>query len=300
MVNGIAFVGAALAANLTLAQALPPDEPIIVEGQKLPTIEQALKTVTDITATVESQLARYTGAVCPKVAGVVPEQAAQLEERMRATAKQVGAAVAGANCEPNLLLAVVPDGSKFVSELRTKRPQWFNGVSNSEVDRILGERRVRSWSVTSLRNEDGQMLGDAGSTLQGTSQYERQGNQNLAAMRQVEVWSPSIFRKMTRYVIEGSVVVIDADATKPLTIRQIADYAVFRGLARIRTPRNAADLDSILSVFDVAEAAAPRELTRFDRAYLGEMYRNIGQKGFEPAVHERYRIAAAVAGGQSE
>jgi hypothetical protein len=278
------------------AAAPPGEQPIIVEGQRPPTFEEALSTVTDITGTVESQLARYSGPVCPTVAGVVPEQAAELEARMRLSAAQVGALVAEAGCEPNLLLAVVPNGAEFLAEMKSKRPNWFEGVSVSEFQRLLREPRVRAWSVTSLVNEDGQRLHKSGSSMQATKQYERQGNQNLASIRQVEVWGPSIFRKSSKYTIDGSAVVIDASATKDLTLRQLADYAVFRGLAKIRMPDDPQRLDSILSIFSGSPANRPRELTRFDRAYLGEMYRNLDGKGFEDAVHERHRIASAIAG----
>lgn len=288
-----------LAAALLVGDPVPSktdDSSVIVEGQRLPTFEQAIETVTDITGIVESQLARYTGPVCPSVVGVVPEEAAQIEARMRSSAAQVGALVAEAKCEPNLLLAIVPNGADFVIELRSKRRNWFEGVPVSEIQRLLREKSVRAWAVTSLVNEDGQRLHKSGNAMQATSTYERQGNQNLASVRQVEVWGPSIFRRSSKYTIDGSAVVVDAAATQHLTIRQLADYAVFRGLAKVRMPDNPQRLYSILTIFSAPQTKHPPELTRFDRAYLGEMYRDLDKKGFEDAVHERHRIANAIAG----
>ena len=64
MLHSSLVVAAALVAAQTPSQQRA-DDPIIVEGQRVPTYEQAVELVSDITGTVESQLARYSGPVCP-------------------------------------------------------------------------------------------------------------------------------------------------------------------------------------------------------------------------------------------
>jgi hypothetical protein len=73
--------------------------------------------------------------------------------------------------------------------------------------------------------------------------------------------------------IVGVLVLFDRDDVRGMTLVQLADYATMRGLARTR-PVDAAGaaLDTILALFD-ASAEPPAELTAFDGAYLGALYR---------------------------
>ena len=291
------IVAAGLQAVAATTTQNPASPDIVVQGQRLPSQAQALRAITDMTVIVESQIARFHGPVCPKTIGVGADDAAVLDARMRSTVQSIGAPLAAEGCEPNLLLVLTPDGAAFMKELQDKRPKLLGGMPAPEMRRLMREAPVRAWSVTGLRTEDGKRLTDRGVVSNGTESYAREGNRRLASMGpQVEVSSGSNMRNMTRYVIEGSVVVIDAAATSQLTRTQLADYAVFRGLAKVR-PSAEVGVNSILGIFSQPGKDAARELTLFDRRYLGEMYQNLKGKGFDQAVHERWRLAQAVTEG---
>ena len=277
------WVSAATAAlALASVQPAPDDDPIIVEGQRRPTHKEALRTVTDITMIVESQIARRHLPVCPLVLGLNREAAATIENRIRKTAAQVGALVAKPKCESDLIVFVSGNGAKLVQDLRKKRPKWFLNVSPTDIDEAVGNGPVRSWGAVSLRNERGQTIHDPTSQSSPDPPW-------------IRVFNASIIQSQTHYNIDGSAVVIDANAVEGLSLGQIADYAAMRGLARIRVPGNAGQLDSILSIFDRPKGTGPRELTAFDRRYLRQLYEHLGKKGYEKSNVERQRLAKAIA-----
>jgi hypothetical protein len=76
------------------------------------------------------------------------------------------------------------------------------------------------------------------------------------------------------YDIVSTLVVFDASRVEGMTLAQLADYATMRGLARTRSAREGAAMDTILTLFDPA-ASPPGGLTEFDRAYLASLYDGI-------------------------
>lgn len=264
MMHGLIFAMAALGQQPAQQPPTQPDE-IVVEGRRAPTKKEALRTVTDMTVTTDLQIARYHRPVCPAVVGLEPRAAAIVQKRIRETVESVGAWLDHPKCEANLILFIAGNGQGLFNELRKARPKWFSSISGPERQRLLQQRPVRAWQTVINRAPPG------------------------------GIWWPSNFVNQTFANIEGSAIIIDANAIEGLTLRQVADYAAMRGLAQIRPPSNRGQLDSILSIFDRPKGAGPRELTKFDKNYLGELYTHLSRKGFDYAVHERQRIAKAIA-----
>lgn len=289
---------AAVAASSVDAVAQAPEPaPIIVEGQKRPTEKQALRTVTDMTMIVESQIARFHDPVCPLVVGMARSAAIMVENRIRATVEEIGGRTAEPGCEGNLLLFIAGDGAGLFKDIQTKRPQWLAGVSSSDKARLESDGPVRAWSVSSVRSEDGRRA-----TRRAKGAVQTDGNGHWMASEglldkvpQMRVYGSSFIQKQSRYHLDGSVVIIDADAAEGLTLRQLGEYAALRGLVRIREPAGVGQMDSILSIFDRPRESAPRQLTSFDRGYLGSLYGQLRLKGYESSVHERRRLARAIA-----
>ena len=278
----LAVSAAVLAAQSAAPQVPAEDDPILVEGQRRPTHKEALRTVTDLTMIVESQIARRHWPVCPLVLGLERRAAAAIESRIRKRAAEIGARVDRPKCESNLIVFVSGDGARLVDDLQKRRPRWFLNVSSSDTRDAVQEGPVRSWAAVSLRNERGHTIHNSASRASADPPW-------------INVYTASILRNATFYNIDGSAIVIDADAIEGLTLGQVADYSVMRGLARIRVPENAGKLDSILGIFDRPKGQGPRELTAFDRRYLRELYEHLGNKGYDKSIVERNRLAKAIA-----
>ena len=68
-------------------------------------------------------------------------------------------------------------------------------------------------------------------------------------------------------------VLFDRGDVRDKTLLQLADYATMRGLTRTRpVDADGVPLDTILALFDTS-AEPPAQLTAFDGAYLGAIYR---------------------------
>ena len=295
--------------QLTLAAALltgtvqTSEPPIIVEGRRL-------STVTDMTMIVGSQIARFHDPVCPIVAGMARPAAAMVENRIRTTVREIGGRVADPVCEGNLLVFISEDGGGLFKDIQNRRPLWLSGVNSSDKARLAANGPVRAWSVSSVRNEDGQSASVRGKGDDGQRTSLRSGGLTvqmgmghmsgysvLDRTPQLRVYNSSFVQNQSRYHLDGSIVIIDAAAAEGLTLRQLGEYAAIRGLVQIREPKEVAQLDSILSIFHRPKEQAPRQLTAFDRNYLNGLYQHLDRKGFESSVFERQRLARTITKG---
>ncbi|MES2095759.1 MAG: hypothetical protein V4459_03295 [Pseudomonadota bacterium] len=279
----------ALAPVAAQAQTAPDQTDIIVTGRPEADRKAAEKFVWAISVRSDNQLARFHQPVCPVVIGMPKPYSTTIEDRIRATAVAAGVAVAKkARCSPNLIVVIAESGSALVADIRKNRPGWLEGVASADIDALIAPGPTRAWSVTSLRNEDGRGLGvpPPGSGATGDP---------LGDKPMLRVMTASIIKQPTRQDMEASFVVIDQAATLGLTLRQIADYAAMRGLARTRPPGEKSDIGTILAVFDPSAANRPREMTSADTAYLAALYKS---PGTEAAVNERARIARRISKGK--
>jgi hypothetical protein len=261
MIALLALIGAPVTAHQS-----KPD--VVVEAPANLSAANARQYVTQITDTSQGQVARFQSPVCPLVAGLPDETNRKISARIRNTARSLGAELAPEQCDANLVVLVTDDISNSLAELRRTGNSAFSGLSPSEIDALAADTGpVRSWTVVSLRNEDGDPV-----------HVEDDRN----APRTMRVKSASIFRETTRVDIEGSFILIERSAANGKTIAQIADYAAMRGLARIRLPKTSSPA-SILTLFDGAGASPAPGLTWSDRAYLQALYRFSGRESVSEA-----------------
>lgn len=274
------MIGLALA--LALSQPLPPpsNDDITVIGRKAVESATVQQFVDSISVPTGPQIARFHIPVCPVALGLPDAAARFVEERIRETARGVGALVAGKRpCEANLLFIAVEDGNAFLKELRRVRRDWLDGVSAYEVRAMLASPPpVRAWAITSLRNEDG--------LREGTSQASASGS-HFQSMPTLRVMSASILKLPTRVDVEGSIVLIDRSALAGLSLAQVADYVAMSGLARTREPASGR-VDSILSLFRTDGGERPAELSGADIVYLQSLY---SSGGTASAAVEKGRMA---------
>ncbi|WP_374147337.1 hypothetical protein [Sphingomonas sp. 28-63-12] len=237
------------------AESAPAD--IIVTAAKPPTPKEARHFVRSISIESDGQLARFGDPVCPRVLGLEESAARVMEGRFRMVAQEAGILVGSANCRPNALMVFVEDGHALIEELYHKQPGWLGGLTSYEIARLReASGPVRIWRSISLQNEDGQ-------------------TQHGGILR---VLSGSVINPQTQQAIDGAVLVFDNSATLGKTVRQLADYAALRLLAKTRPPAAAGETATILSLFDQADSAAPIMMTSIDQQYLRALYKGPGNR----------------------
>src|SRR3569623_377496 len=146
-------------AAVATAQTAAPQEDIVIRATREADRNAAQTYVANISVRSDGQVARFHKAVCPNVIGLNPRYAAIVEKRIVADAVATGAPAAEKRrCSPNLFVMIASNGSDLVKDMRVNRPGWLAGLSTADVDARIATCPARAWSITSLRNEDGDAL----------------------------------------------------------------------------------------------------------------------------------------------
>lgn len=211
----------------------------------------------------EEPLARFHDAICPGVVGLRVPAAEAVVGRIRANIHALGVRLApeGESCEPNVVVAILADGSAFIDEMKADNGWLFAEMDRAEADALLTDTGpVRALLRTRTRSRDGIPV------------PLREG---LSDLPQTTMWmAHSKIYTATRNDIISALVLFDRAAVRGLTLTQIADYATFRALAHTLPQNTAVRQDSILALFE-GGAVRPTELTEFDKAYLAGMYEGL-------------------------
>lgn len=270
---------------------------IIVRGKVLDAKEQARALVGRMSVPVEGQLARYGDEVCPFVSGFTDVYAQKVAARIRKVATEAGAKPGDARCRPNLVVVIVDDGREFTRELYRLYPTQFTDMDPTKRKRLLASTAAaRSWTVTRIHNEDGQMIGESRSSDSDTS-----GNGARITIGNgkpvLRIPQASIINQSTQQQIELAYVVIETRATLDKNLMQVADYAAMRGLMQSRPEKLATDDDTILRLFEPGALPGPTTLTASDRAYLSGLYYGRGNRS---AASQMGQITSGVAKSTGE
>ncbi|NYT39952.1 hypothetical protein HZY97_04230 [Sphingomonas sp. R-74633] len=274
-----AFSAAALALTLTVTPALAQDKKpqakqeqddsnIVVVGAKGVPPKTAKRFVRQISSSVEGQLARFAEPICPIVAGLGPDAAKAIEARLRAVALDAGAKVGELGCQPNIALMVAHDADDFVVALRKSFPGFFGNLDTRNLRKALSEGPVHAWSTIEVRDELG-----------------NRADSDDDGVKYVSRWGASNITMATQQVTVKSIVVIDDKAVVGKSVVQIADYVAMRTLAGARPPKDGANVDSIITLFDKDTSFTDPELTALDQGFLQGLYKSrpdvnaIKQKG---------------------
>lgn len=263
-------VGLALAVlwpALALAQADEPDSSIIVTGEipEAPTqqeVTRQARQITQPTGIRYAPLPRFEGdRLCPGVIGLKADFAALVVDRIRANAERFGLWMTedDGTCRPNFVIAFVDDGQAVLQQVADGQSWLFKDMPRHErVELLADDGPAHVWTTTQARTRDGMDLPDTPS------------GRKASAMSSGGVARVAI---PVREDITGVLVLFDRDDVSGLTLVQLADYATMRGLARTRpVDGDGQAMDTILALFD-QDSTPPAEMTAFDSAYLGALYR---------------------------
>lgn len=279
---GVVALASALAAApaplVAQQQGDPSREPDLTEIEVLSQREMArqafkgdLKELTERLSVFDS-MPRFFQPLCVEVAGLDPDQARFVADRIVTTSLDLGLAEPRAGCRTNALVIVVDDPERMYKTLVSKRLDLvgilpFRDVHTRRIENeVRGKRPVVWWNVLSTANAQGVTFNDLGLVV----------SQNTAASRT----SSATYRPKAL-----SVVMYDANQLGGATLGQIADHAALHilGMPRRQIDFGSVDLPTMLSLFGDGPDTAPESLTDFDRAYLRGLY-GLGPGAFQSRV----------------
>lgn len=266
---GLAGVALGLAGPVSAQAPAPADDSIVVTGQR-DRAEAIRAFIEGVTVASDGQIAAFHEALCPASYGLPAAHNDVLSALIRAAGERAGIRVARPGCRPNVVVIVADNGGSLVSLLRRRRPALFAALDGREL-RALADSAgpVRSWQIVEPRGADGRPMTKV-SFLQiggGAPIY-------IGETRQLTGVIPSLTARPTRQDLTLSLIVFDLAAIEGLSLRQLADYAAMRTLARTDPAAAPAPGRTILSLFaDRAAGLVPAtSLTRWDEAYLAALY----------------------------
>jgi len=202
-------------------------------------------------------LPRFEAPLCPEVAGLRDDYAAEIRDRIRANAARLDVRLARQGCEPNLYIAFVDRGQNLMSRLASAHPKVFCIIEKSEQAEILGDDEpVRVWSL--IRTIDIRRTGGPASVHRCREEIPSQGGK------------AGMFLPERRDII-SSLVVFEREEVLGMTLVQLADYATMRGLSHTRPASGNETISTILGLFE-GDHSNPLELTSFDVGYLESLY----------------------------
>ena len=238
----------------------PSDDAIVIQGTR-PSDHQVRDFVRALTAVPSyGQISRFHAAVCPVAMGLPQVQNDGIAERMRAVAAAAKIKVAPAKCTPNAFVIVAPDKAAAIKELEKRFPAYLSQMSARQVrDLTDSPEPAAAWQVKGLLTSDGLEAAKAS----GHDYYTVKSADN-----------PSHIKANSKPTFTASVVVIDVDAAKGLTLTQLADYAALRTFADIAPARvTGLGVPTILGALTASQdKPIPVTLTYWDLGFLKSLY----------------------------
>jgi hypothetical protein len=251
----LALALAAASAPPASIEASPQSDAIVIQGVR-DTRSRATQYVDDILPVgFDTQFGRYQDPICAKTIGLPEPLQQEVLDRIRKVATAAKIDIGKAGCSPNLLLVVIADKKAIIDGMRKERQSYLYGVGRSQQVRLASSSKpYAAWQIKDVIGASGEPLtvdGDGIARLFTSTPLSR-------------------LRGTTKPRTLGALVIVETRALRNVSTRQLADFALVRGLM----PADQSDKDppssSVLSLFNagVTAESGPQSLTWWDLAFL--------------------------------
>jgi hypothetical protein len=242
-----------------------------------PDRKEALKALTRGISRLEDadgQLARFNDDLCIVVSGFSGPYNDIVAGRMADDAASAGLHVEKPGCRPNVVLLITDNVSRELRYLgRDGGPAASVGLLDKDLRHLAdGPGPAYVVTMTELRSRDGNHLGGGRPPV-------------------MIVNDSSIINPPTRHDIVGVLVALESSAAMGKSLRQLADYAALRAMARLKDSTMTMGEPSILTLFQ--DKAPVAELSAYDRAYLKGLYRGSAAMTGRPRCARSWRRLCA-------
>ena len=198
-------------------------------------------------------LARLRAPLCLAVAAADEQFARTVAQRIIDNASSADVPIRAGGCKPNALVTFSDDAHAQLQQFKAEGRKLFKRLSDADIAAALAAR-------------------DPAYVFQTVQPTPRIGQGDEFADESSN-WTKERSILRTPEDLVTALVVIDSAAVAGLSATQLADYASLRLLAPTGelAAEDTGGQHTILSLF-ANPAAAPEEMTRFDRAYLKTLY----------------------------
>jgi hypothetical protein len=275
------------------AQQPTASEPIVVVGRRAEEMAQSYAGEIAVASAAENQYARWSGELCPSVAGLPGADAQALIDHIARRAHAVGVETGRADCQRNLVIIFASDSDALAREIVDTRRDLMGYYTSEEV--ITGGREaleafattprpVRWWHVAYTVSADGDRLGDtdtrvgrgtndavaAAQGMTGSAATAGNGFNGVEAVRS----QGTRFRRSTRQDIGFVLIVVDTRRIAGSPTAAVADYLAMASLVQLDADADMGAFPSILNLFaeQAAGQAATTAMTEWDLGYLQGLY----------------------------
>ncbi len=249
------------------------------------------------------RLARWRDELCIYVRGLTPEHDVFVGGRVLQIADAAGIRVAKGHCDANLIVLFTPYPDQITRSLSHRYRLKLNGQSHWPIDRLQlmkftaadGQalHMFRIWDIApNLDNGDGAPLDLPSTTTTGFN-----FTMGVNGPPVINTFVGSRLTPATDRTVKHLVAVVDSRRMVGFTPTQIAAYVALSTLAEINAEPPADGVPTIATLPDDAKAGrqTPPDLTFWDRAYLGALYKAPSQANIdmqESLMATRIRKAA--------
>ena len=215
-------------------------------------------------------LLRWEDPVCPMVVGMIRPAGEFVLRRLSELARESGVPLATENCKhPNLFIIVAKNPETFLKLWWRRQPRMYNtGYGIYPVRRFIEKSRpIRVWynvGVSNYSNEISGLLAASVDAGLGTVDYPIIREPSSGASYRLKF--PAV------RAIGSAIVVIDPAQVEKLNIGQVSDYIAMVGFVEVNQDADLGENSTILNLFAPSGAAAPLEMTRWDKALLRALY----------------------------
>jgi hypothetical protein len=231
------------------------------------------------------QITRWRSIICPSVTGLQSGYGEQVERRIVATARSVGAqtAAAGHKCAVNIEIVFTPNPQAVLTDIAAHHPALL-GSARAPHDTTFS-RSVQSWYVTGTHSVYGWQPPVRG--LNSGSAAPEAPSEIPPAAGRAEVVPDAPYGGVTAHGMAGShlgrglasellhaLVIVDARKLQGLPLGAMADYVTMVALTRMTVLNTCNELPSVIDLLSegCSERARPAGLTPADSAFLKALY----------------------------
>lgn len=224
-------------------------------------------------ARLQGYLPRWHTPLCLFQSGITDTAAsARFAARVQEVATAVGAPVAKAGCESNVVVAWTSNGPGLAQQIYRKRPRVLTDVVyDAKHEFLRGDAAVRWVPRADLRPPVGRLIGsggEAGLTIAGQAGPAIDAPVVIAR-------DASLIREPVTAGMASVLVIIDIDRAAGTSIDALADHVALIALSGVPMggrERQIRGDESILTLFEGPEGAPMAGLAAADLAYLKALY----------------------------
>jgi hypothetical protein len=257
-----------------------PDDTVVVVGERTEEAVRSFVAAMSQPSRGVDQLARWDRRICPGIAGLRTRYAQFVIDRLAYRALELDLEIEAPGCRPDVLIVVTPDPDAIARDLYNNHRNalgYFDepGVGTRGRDAlratfIESDAPVRWWHVSNTRGIGGHEFSEptAGPTCGGSDVLDIQ---NCYRVNLVGGGS-SRLRATTRQDFGAAFIIVDANRLAEIghDFNALADYLAMVSLAQLDPRADVSAYPSVLNLWK--SAAAPTELTDWDRSYLRGLY----------------------------